>query len=93
MVKTVTDVYNFEEIIGEYVEPAYIDVSSNIHTLFCRGSFSNVVLATHNESQKKYAIKVSYIHTYNLHAIIIFDFFRNIHQDITFVHIIIKSKH
>lgn len=22
MVKTVTDVYNFEEIIGEYVEPA-----------------------------------------------------------------------
>jgi len=35
----VTDVYEFQEIIGE-------------------GSFSNVVLATHNETQIKYAIKI-----------------------------------
>lgn len=60
MVLLVTDVYEFEEIIGEYVDFLYIKLYCKkwCINLFCRGSFSNVVLATHNESQNKYAIKV-----------------------------------
>jgi hypothetical protein len=54
----VTDVYEFEQIIGEYVSTLCVVEYPKI---FCRGSFSSVVLATHNETKNKYAIKVQSI--------------------------------
>ena len=57
MERGVAEVYEFEDIIGEYVNRVATFVIVLI--ILFRGAFSNVVLATHNETSLQYAIKVS----------------------------------